>query len=372
MIPVCTPTIKGNEKKYVNECLDTNWISSNGRFIKEFEEKFAEFCDTKHAVSCSSGTAALHLALSALGISEGDEVIIPNFTMIATANAVKYVGATPVFADSELDTWNVDPREIESKISPRTKAIIVVHTYGCPVDMDSICEIADNYNLYIVEDAAEAHGATYKGKKIGSLGDIAAFSFYGNKIITTGEGGMVTTNDTALAKKVASLRNHCFGEPRFIHHDLGFNYRMTNIQAAIGVAQLEKASELLEGRVVNAELYNERLKEVKGITLPPNCSYGKNVYWMYGILIDEKEFGMNKDQVMIGLKEYGVDTRSFFYPLHMQPLYRELHDGQSLLAYPNSEKLYREGLYLPSSSSLTIEEVEVVCLALKALSCRKK
>jgi perosamine synthetase len=363
MIPVCRPTLKGNEKKYVNECLDTNWISSNGKFIKMFEEKFSKYCGGKYGISCSSGTAALHIALRALNIGKGDEVIVPTFTMIATTNAIHYVGAKPVYVDSEMKTWNIDIDKIEGNITDKTKAIMVVHTYGCPVDMDRIMKIAKKHNLKVIEDAAEAHGAEYKGKKVGSIGHIGCFSFYGNKIITTGEGGMVVTNDKELAEKCKSLRNHCFTEPRFIHYDIGYNYRMTNIQAAIGLAQLENISNLVTNRGCNAALYNLLLRRREGITLPPECTYGRNVYWMYGILIDPDKFGKTKDEVMEGLKKKGIQTRSFFYPAHRQPAYK-IEDG---VDYPIADYLFEHGLYLPSASDLTSVEISEVCNELNRL-----
>lgn len=367
MIPVCEPTLQGNEKKYVDECISTNWISSSGRFIEEFEKRFSELCGVKYGVSCSNGTTALHLALAALGIGKGDEVIMPDFTIIAVANAVLYTGATPVFVDSELKTWNMDPDRIEEKITSRTKAIIAMHTYGCPADMDRINEIARKHNLKVVEDAAEAHFALYKGRPTGSLGDVGCFSFYANKIVTTGEGGMVVTNNKEIADKAKLLRNHAFREPRFVHDEVGFNYRMTNIQAAIGVAQIERADKLLEGRRSNAPRYEAGLKGVKGVTLAPECPYGTNVYWMYGILIDENEFGREKEEVMKLLKEQGIETRPFFYPMHMQPVYKNNPEIDCSGEYPASGQLYAQGLYLPSSSHLTDEQIKKVCAALKAL-----
>ena len=244
MIPVCEPTLIGNEKKYADQCIETNWISSSGKFLEEFEKRFSGFCEAKHGVSCSNGTTALHLALAGIGIGKGDEVIVPDFSIIALANSAIYTGATPVFVDSEPRTWNIDTEKIEEKITGRTKAIIAMHTYGCPADMDRINEIARKHNLKVIEDAAESHGATYKGRRTGGLGDAGCFSFYANKVITTGEGGMIVTNDDKIAEKARLLRNHAFIQPRFVHHEVGFNYRMTNIQAAIGVAQMENAEKL--------------------------------------------------------------------------------------------------------------------------------
>lgn len=367
MIPVCEPTLIGNEKKYVDQCIDTNWISSGGKFLEEFEKRFSEFCGAKYGVSCSNGTTALHLAMASLGIGKGDEVIVPDFTIIAVANAVLYTGATPVFVDSEMKTWNMDTERIEEKITGRTKAIIAMHTYGCPADMDKISEIAKKHNLYVIEDAAESHGATYKGKPTGCLGDVGCFSFYANKIVTTGEGGMVVTNDEKIAAKARLLRNHAFTQPRFVHYEVGYNYRMTNIQAAIGVAQLENAEKLVKMRQENAKLYNEELRGVEGVTTPPECPYGTNVYWMYGILIDEDRFGIGKDEAMRLLGEKGIETRPFFYPMHLQPVYKGMAEIDCSGEYPVSEQLNEQGFYLPSSSHLKPEQIKMICDTLKSL-----
>jgi perosamine synthetase len=367
MIEVCEPTLQGNEKKYVDQCIDTNWISSGGSFIDEFEKRFSEYCGVKHAITCSNGTTALHLALASLGIGKGDEVIVPDFSVISLAYAVIYTGATPVFVDSELKTWNIDPDKIEEKITDRTKALLVMHTYGCPADMDKIRTIADKHGLKVIEDAAEAFGAVYKGRKAGSLGDIGCFSLYANKVVTTGEGGMVVTNNKEIAETVARLKNLAFIRPRFIHHEIGFNYRLTNIQAAIGVAQMERADELVKGRSSNAPAYDAELQAVDGITLPPKCPYGNSVYWMYGILIDKNKFGIGREEAMNLLKERGVDTRSFFYPMHLQPILRKDPSIDCQGEYPVAEKLYNEGFYLPSSSHLTPELIKEVCTTLKSL-----
>lgn len=368
-IAVCNPYLNGNELKYVEDCIKTNWIGSMGKYIDEFEKRFAEFCDVKYAVACSNGTVALHLAVESLGIGFGDEVIVPSFSMVATSNSVIYAGAKPVFVDSELRTWNIDPEKIEEKITTRTKAIIVVHTYGHPCDMERIMRIARKNNLYVIEDAAEAHGAIYKGKKIGSLGDVAAFSFYSNKILTAGEGGMVITNNKEAAEKAKAKRNHCFSKTRFIHDDLGYNYRITNIQAAIGLAQLEKADEYVNARIMNAQKYNSLLKNADGITLPPYSKDVKNVYWMYGILIDKEKYGMTAKELMAALGKEGIDTRAFFYPLNKQPFYIENKKKDPRFPEykddcPNAEFLWNNGLYLPSSSNLTEEEIRTVCNAI--------
>jgi perosamine synthetase len=356
IIPVCEPKLDGNESKYVARCLETNWISSTGANIEQFEKKFAKYCEARYGISCTSGTTALHLALATLGIGEGDEVIVPTFTMIATANAVTYTGATPVLVDAEPDTWNIDTEKIEEKVTERTRAIIVVHTYGHPADMDKILSIAEKYHLYVVEDAAEAHGAEYKGKKIGSMGDIACFSFYANKIITTGEGGMLTTNDKRLAEVARELRSHAFSKERhFWHQYVGYNYRMTNLQAAIGLAQVERFDELVQLRIGHARLYNSMLKGIKGITLPPETEDVKNVYWMYSILVED-ELGISRDELRKRLAERGVETRTFFIPLHLQPIYFHRYGER----FPIAEELCRKGMYLPSASSLTEKEITYV------------
>ncbi len=366
MIPVCEPYLAGNELEYAADCIKSNWISSLGKYIGEFEQRFARYCGSTYGVCTTSGTTALHLALASLGIGKGDEVVVPAFTMIAPVFAILYTGAKPVLVDSEPETWNMDVTQIEGKITPNTKAILPVHIYGHPCDMDPILEIARRYNLYVVEDAAEAHGAEYKGKRVGGIGDVGSFSFYANKIITTGEGGMIVTNREEVAEKARRLKDQAYSpEKRFLHTDIGFNYRMTNIQAAIGLAQLERIGELVERRRENAHLYNELLKEVEGIRLPPQQEWAKNVYWMYCILIED-EFGMSRDKLQGKLKENGVDTRLFFIPMHWQPAFRNLglFEGES---YPVSEEISRRGMYLPSGSGLKDEEIEQVCTTLKRI-----
>jgi perosamine synthetase len=373
-IPVCEPTLEGNELKYVSEAVSTGWISSAGGFITKFEDEFAKFCGTKHAVSCSNGTKAIHLALESLRIGPGDEVIIPTFTMAATANAVIYTGAKPVLVDAELDTWNMDLNQIEGKINSKTKAIMVVHTYGHPCDMDKVREIANKHNLFVIEDAAEAHGAEYKGKKAGNLSDIACFSFYANKILTTGEGGMVVTNNLELAERCKSLRNHFFGtgENRFKHLELGFNYRLTNMQAAVGVAQLEQAQELVDSRRHNAYLYNYLLQNVPGVKLPPETCDVKNVYWMYGIMINE-EFGMSMPELREKLQQKGIGTRTFFIGMHKQPAYQKEDQRFPDCSgnFPVADELEKKGLYLPSASHLTLEQIHYITDTLKEIKNAK-
>ncbi len=370
MIPVCIPFIGEKELEYVVDCVETNWISSKGKYVEEFEERFAEYCGCKYGITTTSGTTALHLALASIGMRKDDEVIIPASTMIATAFAVIYCDATPVLVDAEPETWNMDVEKIEEKITDRTKAIMPVHIYGHPCNMDPILRLAREHNLYVVEDAAEAHGAEYKGKKTGGIGDIGCFSFYANKIITCGEGGMIVTNDEEIAEKVRSLKDLAFSkERRFLHTDLGFNYRMTNIQAAIGLAQFEKIDELAEMRRRNAHLYNKYLKDVEGLTLPVEKEWAMNVYWMYSILIED-DFGMNRDELMMALEKKGIETRTFFIPMHEQPVFQNmgLFKGES---YPIAEELARKGLYLPSSSGLKEEEIRYVCNAIKEIEERR-
>ena len=363
IIPVCEPTLAGNEAKYVMECIESNWISSAGKYIPVFEEKFAQACGCKYGTACANGTVALHLGLAALGLEPGDEVIIPTFTMIATINAVAYTGATPVLVDSEPCTWNMDVDQVEAKITPQTKAIMPVHTYGHPVDMDPLMAIADKHGLFVMEDAAEAHGAEYKGRRAGGLGHAGGFSFYANKIITTGEGGMITTNDENFAKLTQNLRDHAFSSERhFWHKYMGFNYRMTNLQAAVGVAQTEQMDGFIERRRRNAALYTELLKDIPGIVTPPEAGNVRNVFWMYSILVEE-EFGLSRDQVRAYLAQHGIETRTFFIPMHLQPIYYDAFKGQR---YPVAEMLCHRGFYLPSASSLTEAQIRFICQVMRA------
>jgi perosamine synthetase len=367
ILPVCEPTLGGNESQYVLDCLTTNWISSAGKYISLFEEAFSCKAGCNSGIACVSGTAALHLIMAALGLEPGDEVIIPTFTMIATAFAVSYTGARPVFVDSERRTWNMDIDQIEAKITDRTKAIVVVHTYGHPVDMDAVLEIARRHNVYVVEDAAEAHGAEYKGRLAGSLADAAAFSFYANKIITTGEGGMVTTNNTRLAETVRTLRDHAFSKERhFWHKYIGYSFRITNLQAAVGLAQTEQMDGFVIRRRENAARYTSLLQDVPGLSLPVEEPWARNVYWMYGVLVED-EFGLTRDELRRCLAERGIETRTFFIPMHLQPIYYGDYQGER---YPVAEELCRRGLYLPSASSLTQQEIEFVVRVVK--ECQQK
>lgn len=366
VIPVCEPFLNGNEAKYVEQCLRTNWISSAGQFILDFEKEFARICGARYGVATTSGTTALHLALTVMGLGPGDEVIIPTFTMIASANTVRHTGAWPVLVDSESKTWNMDIEKIEEKITQKTKAIMVMHTYGHPCDMEPIQKLADKYNLFILEDAAEAHGAEYKGKKVGSLGDAACFSFYANKIITTGEGGMITTNSKEFHEKASNLRDHSFSSERhFWHKYVAFNFRMTNMAAAVGLAQVEQFDDLVNRRIRNAQLYSSVLKGVEGLILPPITEGFKNVFWMYGLFVED-EFGISRDELRHRLAQRGIETRTFFIPIHLQPIYYNHFKGQK---FPVAEELCFRGLYLPSASGLTTEEIRFVCQSVK--ECRK-
>lgn len=363
IIPVCEPTLAGNELKYVQQAVETNWISSAGSFIREFEARFAAACGTRYGIACANGTVAMHLAMATLGLEADDEVIIPTFTMIATANAVTYCGAKPVLVDMEPNYWQMDIEQVARKITPRTKAIVPVHIYGHPTDMDPLMELAQHHGILVIEDAAEAHGAAYKGRPTGGLGDAAGFSFYGNKIITTGEGGMVTTNNREIAKLAWNLRDHAFSSERhFWHKFVGFNYRMTNLQAAVGLAQVEQLNGFVEKRRQNALEYNCRLHGIPGIRTPSEAAWAKNVYWMYGILVDEAAYGMNRDQLRRVLAENGIETRTFFIPMHCQPVYWQSFKGER---YPVAESLCRDGFYLPSATSLSLAEIEYITAVIR-------
>lgn len=366
-IPIAVPNLGAKELEYVSDCVKSSWISSKGKYVTEFEEKFAEYVNAEYAIAVSNGTVALHLALATLEVGPADEVIIPTLTMIAAANAVIYTGAKLVLVDSEPTTWNIDPEEIEKKITKKTRAIMLVHLYGHPASMDTIVKIAEDYDLYVIEDGAEAHGAEYKGKKVGAIGDIGCFSFYANKIITTGEGGMVVANNKKIAERARSLGNQGYNMERrqwLIHDEIGYNYRMTNMQAAIGVAQLERIDTFIKTHRENAQLYNHLLKEVSGVTLPPEETWAKNVYWMYTVLIDKDEFGVSRDSLMRKLGKRGIDTRSIFYPIHFQPPYRSEFEGER---YPIAEDLSRKGVNLPSGNTLTKEQVNQVAEAIQSI-----
>ncbi|MCI8507161.1 MAG: DegT/DnrJ/EryC1/StrS family aminotransferase [Lachnospiraceae bacterium] len=364
-IPVNEPLLNGNEKKYLNECIDTGWISSEGPFVKEFEQKMSASVGRKYGIAVSNGTAALEVAVQALGIGKGDEVIMPTFTIISCAMAVTKAGAVPVLVDSDLRTWNMDADEIESKITPRTKAIMIVHLYGLPVDVDKILLLAEKYNLKVIEDAAEMHGQTYKGKPCGSFGHISTFSFYPNKHITTGEGGMIVTNYAELAEKCCTLRNLCFRKDiRYVHDEISDNYRFTNLQAAVGLAQLERLNEFVQRKREMGRYYTDKLREVKGLILPvEKTDYADNIYWVYGLVLD-KDIPADNQAVQRYLAGKGIGSRTFFWCMHEQPVYQKdgLFVGEK---YPGAEYLARKGFYIPSGLALTKEQMDIVISAIK-------
>lgn len=359
-VPVNTPLLDGNEGKYLLECIETGWISSEGPFIKRFEEGIAGRMQRKHGIAVANGTAAIDAAIEALNIGPGDEVIMPAFTIISCVSQIVRNGAVPVLVDSDPHTWNMDAAQVEAKVTPKTKAIMIVHIFGLPVDMEPLLDIAKRHGLKIIEDAAEMHGQTYKGKPCGSFGDLSTFSFYPNKHITTGEGGMIVTNDDALAEDCRSLRNLCFQtHKRFVHERLGWNLRMTNMQAALGVAQLERLDEFVERKRNMGRQYTELLKGIKGVQLPlPKTDFAENIYWVFGLLIDEST-GMDAETAMKRLAECGVGTRPFFCPMHQQPvlLRRGLFAGER---YPVAERLYKQGFYIPSGMALTQDQMQYV------------
>jgi perosamine synthetase len=362
-IPVAAPLLTGNEKAYVVDCIESSWISSCGKYVEKFERAFAEFCGVRHAISCSSGTAALHVALLALGVRPGDEVIVPTLTFVATANAVTYCGARPRFVDIEPDTWTLDPALVEAKITTRTKAIIPVHLYGHVTNMDAMNELARRHNLFVVEDAAEAHGAEFRGRRVGSLGDVAAFSFYGNKIVSCGEGGMVVTDSDPLAEYAAQLRGQGVdSKRRYWFPIVGYNYRMANLAAAVGLAQLERIDWHLSRRREVAMWYRENLHDVPGISWQVTKDGRDNVDWLFTITLDES-IGMSRDDVIAKLAQRGVETRPVFYPMHTLPPYQEMsrEDGD----FPVADRIARSGLSLPTWAGLQHEDVVYVCDALR-------
>lgn len=360
-VPVNTPLLEGNEKKYLNECIDTGWISSEGPFITKFEAEFSRKMGRRAGIAVANGSVALDAAVVALGIGKGDEVILPSFTIISCLASVVRAGAVPVFVDSDPVTWNMDVTRIEEKITSRTKAIMVVHIYGLPVDMDPVLGLAKKNGLKIIEDAAEMHGQTYKGKPCGSFGDISTFSFYPNKHVTTGEGGMILCDESGLEAKCRSLRNLCFiPERRFVHEELGYNFRMTNLQAAMGVAQLEQLDKFIDMKRNMGRYYREQLA---GLTeyfdLPlSRTDFAENIYWVFGLVLKENN-GLDATQIMAKLAAEGVGTRPFFWGMHEQPVLKKLNieaGGE----YPVAERLARKGFYLPSGLGLTLDQQNYV------------
>ena len=364
-ISVNEPLLNGNEKKYLSECIETGWISSEGPYVKRLEESLANRVGRKYGIAVCNGTAALEAAVIAVGIKNGDEVIIPSFTIISCASAIIRAGGIPVLVDSCSDTWNMNTEQIESKITDKTKAIMAVHIYGLPVDMNPLIQLAEKYNLKIIEDAAELIGQTYFGKQCGSFGDVSTFSFYPNKHITTGEGGMIVTDSEEITERCRSLRNLCFKpEKRFVHDELGFNFRMTNLQAALGVAQLERLDEFIDIKRRNGNIYYEGLKEVPFIELPvKKKKYSENIYWVFGIVL-KKESGMNAEQAMKKLADKKIGTRPFFYPMHLQPVFMKMGLFKNE-KYPVSEGISENGFYIPSGLALTKKQIEITIDSLK-------
>jgi perosamine synthetase len=359
-IPIAAPALAGNEKRYVNECLETTWISSIGRFIGEFEARFAGEAQVRHALTCSNGTVALHLALLGLGVGPGDEVVVPSLTYVATANAVRYCGAQPVFVDSDLATWNLAPDDLRAKLTERTRAIVAVHLYGRPAPMDEILALARPAGIAVVEDAAEAIGARYRGRPVGGLADVSAFSFFGNKIVTCGEGGMVTTDDDALALKIRQLKGQGQDfERRYWFPIIGYNYRMTNVQAALGLAQLERIDAYLAERDEIASWYQAELSGTPALRLPGADPRDRNVCWLFSLVL-ENHAGARRDAVMAHLRAAGIETRPFFYPCHALPPY-----AGSPGACPRAEWLSERGVSLPTWIGMTRQHVRRVCNALR-------
>jgi perosamine synthetase len=359
MILLSIPYINGNEWKYIKDCLDTNWVSSVGSYVDLFERKFSEYLGVDYSIVTSNGTSALHLALRVLGIGEGDEVIVPSLTFIASVNPIKYVGANPVFVDVEADTWNIDYRRIEELITEKTKAIIAVHIYGHPANMEPIMKIAKKYNIYVIEDATEGLGSKYKNKPVGTIGDIGCFSFNGNKLITTGGGGMLVTNDEDLASKAKHLSTQAKvvkNNGAFYHDEIGYNYRLPNILAAMGVAQLEKIDEFINRKRQNAQYYNNLLKGIKGIKIQKEKEWACNCYWLYSIVIEDN-YGVDRDTLIKELKKEKIESRPFFYPVHMMEIYRDCKKG----VLENTLNLYKKGINLPSSIELSKSNIEKIC-----------
>jgi perosamine synthetase len=371
MIPVNQPLLNGREKELLAQCIETGWISSDGPFVSEFERKFSAYIGVKHGIAVCNGTAALEAALFAAGVGKGDEVIMPAFTIISCALAVIRLGAVPVLVDAEPDTWNMDVGQIEARLTSKAKAIMPVHIYGHPVDMDPVMAIAKKHSLVVIEDAAEVHGAEYKGCKCGSIGHVSAWSFYANKIITTGEGGMVLTSDPEMAERAASYRNLCFRpEKRFYHTELGYNFRMTNLQAAIGVAQMDRIDEFIQIKRRLGEYYRQGLLKIKGIKCQVEKPWAKTVYWMYCIELDNA-LKLDAETMMKELGKRGIGTRPFFLGLHEQPALHDLglFKGEH---YPVTERIARQGLYLPSGMALTEKQIDEVVAAVSGVIGKKE
>lgn len=364
-LPVASPDLAGNEERYVVDAIRSSWISSTGKYVDRFEAEFAGFAGTRSAITVANGTVALHLALLALEVGPGDEVIVPSMTYIATANAVHYVGAEPIFVDVDPATWCIDPGAIEAAVTPRTKGVIAVHLYGHPADMDAIGDVARRHGLWVVEDAAEAHGARYKGRPAGSLGTIATFSFYGNKIITSGEGGALTVDDPRLDRRIRLLRGQGMDpERRYFFPIVGYNYRLTNVACALLCAQLERVETFLARRKEIARQYAERLGSVEGISPQPIAPYAEPAAWLVSVVVDAERFGRSRDELAEHLAASGIETRPFFYPLHRLPPY--VGRPGSMRELPVTERLAAGGLNLPTASTMTDDDVIRVTDAIAA------
>lgn len=365
-IPVNTPLLSGNEGKYLQECIDTGWISSEGSFVRRFEEAFSKYIGKEHGIAVANGSAALDIAVAALKLGPGDEVIVPTFTIISPVLSIVRCGATPILVDSDPKTWNMDISQVEQKITAKTKAIIAVHIYGLPVDMAPLMDLCKKNNLYLIEDAAEVHGQTYNNQLCGSFGDISIFSFYPNKHITTGEGGMCLTDNEDLADRCRKLKNLAFepNKPRFVHYELGWNYRMTNMQAAIGLAQLENIDHHIRKKRWIGQTYHSLLGELKGFSLPlESTPYAENIYWVYGLQAEQES---HKDRLAAHLKNNKIGTRPFFWCMHEQPVFQQMGLFRNE-SYPVAESLAKTGLYIPSGLSLSEAEIHTVAQTILSL-----
>jgi perosamine synthetase len=364
-IPVNEPLLDGKEKDYLIECIETGWISSEGPFVKEFEKQFSKRMGRKHGIAVCNGSAAIDIAVTALDIGPGDEVILPTFTIISCAASIIRAGAKPVLVDCDSKTWAMNTEQIEAKITDKTKAIMVVHIYGLPVDIEPVDDLSEKYGIAIIEDAAEAHGLTYRKRPCGSFGDISTFSFYPNKHVTTGEGGMLLTDNDRLATGCRSLRNLCFQtKKRFVHEKLGWNMRMSNLQAAVGLAQLERLNEFLGRKRKMGQRYSELLSDIPGIQLPvPETEYARNSYWVYGLVLG-KNILLDADEAMRRLAQHGISTRPFFWPMHLQPVFKKmgLFENEH---YPNAERIAHRGFYIPSGLAITDEQIKLVAEAVR-------
>jgi perosamine synthetase len=355
MIPVNRPKFGGNEKRYLNECIDSGWISSEGPFVERLERGMCDLTGRKHGVAVCNGSIAIDIAVKSLGIGPGDEVILPTFTIISCAAAVVRAGATPVFVDADPVTWNVRAEDVSKAVNSRTKAIMIVHLYGLPVDLDPILDIAKTHNLFVIEDAAEMHGQLYKGRPCGSFGDVSTFSFYPNKHVTTGEGGMIVSDNSDIFARCSSLRNLCFQKKRFVHEEIGWNARISNLQAAVGVAQLEQLPEFVVRKREIGRMYHELLSDNPLLQLPlPETEYAQNIYWVFGLVLKDG-FPADAEAVMDRLAQRGVGTRPFFWPMHEQPVFKDM--GYSATSLPVSSRLARRGFYVPSGLGLTDDEI---------------